>query len=165
MVQECGVGGKKISDMDSMVLKIEVNMVLKRRAELNVDLESIYGVIQGQSSKPIIEKVEAQEGYRVVHNDRDPIGLLKLIKGVMFNYNSRRARAVTIIEIIQPNFVSQLRYMTASEYLEKFRTTMDGRRDSPPPRDGYRRAQEGQSQRPSYPGPECSSRIQSHRTI
>jgi hypothetical protein len=43
----------------------------------------------------------------------------------MFNSNSRKDRAMTLIDIMQPNMVSQTRYMSDSEYLEKFRTQLD----------------------------------------
>mmetsp|Transcript_10500 Transcript_10500/g.17381 ORF Transcript_10500/g.17381 Transcript_10500/m.17381 type:complete len:245 (-) Transcript_10500:48-782(-) len=111
--------------VEMMVWKMKVQLALQRIATLYSNLESAYALIKGQCSKPILEKVEAQTSYSSVHSARDPMGLTSLIKGVMFNYNSRKERAVSIIDIMQVNIVSQTRYMTASEYLEKFRTQLD----------------------------------------
>jgi hypothetical protein len=52
--------------------------------------------------------------------------LFYLIRAVMFHYNSRKYRAVALIDIIGPDIlVSQTRYMSVAEYLERFRTQLD----------------------------------------
>jgi hypothetical protein len=112
-------------ETEMVVWKMRVQLTLQRMTLLEANLQSAYALIKGQCSKPILEKVEAQENYGGIHSQRDPMGLLGLIKGVMFNYNSRKDRAVTLIDIIKPSIVSQTRYMSASEYLEKFRTQLD----------------------------------------
>jgi hypothetical protein len=114
-----------VPDTDMMIWKMQVQLVLNRRSLLDSNLESAYSLITGQCSKPILEKVAAQVGYTTINQERNPIGLLGLIKAVMFNYNSRKYRGVSIIDIIKPNIVSQTRYMSDSEYLEKFRTQLD----------------------------------------
>jgi hypothetical protein len=110
---------------EMMVWKMRVQLSLQRASLLASNLESVYALIKGQSSKPILEKVEVQQGYAAFHQARDPIGLLELIKGVMFNYNSKKYRAMSLIAIFNPDLVSQTRYTTDSEYLEKFRTQLD----------------------------------------
>ncbi len=110
---------------EMIVWKMQVSIVLRRIARLDSNLEGVYQLFKGQCSKPILEKVESQQAYATVHQGRDPIGLLKLIKAVMFNYNSKRYRAVALIEVIGVGLVFQSKYATASEYLEKFRTQLD----------------------------------------
>ena len=109
----------------TMIWKMKVQLSLQRASLLESNLESVYALIKGQSSKPILEKVEAQQGYAAVHRARDPMGLLELIKGVMFNYNSKKYRVMSLIAIIKPDLISQTKYMTDSDYLEKFRTQLD----------------------------------------
>ena len=108
-----------------IIWKMQVNIVLQRQALLDTNLESVYALIKGQCMKPILEKVEAQQEYAAAHQDRDPIRLLSLIKAVMFNYNSRMYRAMSVIGVIKPDIVSQTRYMSDSDYLEKFRNQLD----------------------------------------
>jgi hypothetical protein len=107
-----------VLETEMVIWKMRVQLALQRMSFLDSNLESAYALIKGQCSKPILEKVEAQENYTDIHSRRDPIGLLQLIKGVMFNYSLQKVRAVTLIDIIQPNIVSQTRYMTDSKYLE-----------------------------------------------
>jgi hypothetical protein len=114
-----------VPETNMIVWKMRVQLSLQRSSLLDSNMESAYALIKGQCSKPILEKVEAQQNYNTVHQARDAIGLLELIKCVMFNYNSRKYRAMTLIDIMQPNMVSQTRYMSDSEYLEKFRTQLD----------------------------------------
>jgi hypothetical protein len=104
--------------------KMKVSLVLQRDALLDSNLESTYGLITGQCSESILEKVKAQDSYTDVHRDRDPIRLLGIIKAVMIQYDSKKYRAMAILQVINPQFVSQTRGMTDSEYLEKFRTKL-----------------------------------------
>jgi hypothetical protein len=106
-------------------MKMKLQLSLQRGSLLDSNLESAYALIKGQCSKPILEKVEGQQSYNTVHQDRDPIGLLGLIKSVMCNYNSRKYRPVALIDIIKPDLMSQSRSMSTSDYLEKFRTQLD----------------------------------------
>jgi hypothetical protein len=119
------VAPELVSEADMMVWKMKVQLSLQRGSILASNLESAYALIKGQSSKPILEKVEAMQGYTGIHQARNPIGLVGLIEGVMFNYNSKKYRATSLIDIFKPDLVSQTWYMTDSEYLEKFRTQLD----------------------------------------
>jgi hypothetical protein len=115
----------RVPEADMMAWKMKVQLTLQRSSLLASNLESVYALLKGQSSKPILEKVEAQQGYLAVHQARDPIGLLELLKGVMFNYNSKKCRAMSLIAIFKPDLVSQSRSLSDSEHLEKFRTQLD----------------------------------------
>ena len=74
-------------------------MVLERRQLLETNVTSAYSPIQGQCSEAVQEKVRAQTDFVAVHPARDPIGLLRLVRSVMFQYDSRKHRAVAIIEL------------------------------------------------------------------
>ena len=106
-----------------MIWKMEAGMVLARRQLLESNMASAYALIQGQCNDAMLEKVRAQGNYEVVHRARDPVGLLDLIRSVMYQYDSRKCRAMAIIEMTD-NMVSQGRHMSDAEYLEKFRTKL-----------------------------------------
>jgi hypothetical protein len=88
-------------------------------------MEMAYALITGQCSDPILERVEAQPGFEITHDNRDPIGLLELIKGVMYNYNSKVYRAVALIKIMKIGIVAQGRHMSTPDYLTMFRNHLD----------------------------------------
>ena len=106
-----------------VIWKIEVTMVLARRQLLEANLVSAYALIQGQCSDAVLEKVRAQADFVAVQQARDPNGLLRLVRSVMFQYDSRKHRAMAIIELTN-EMVSQSRHMSDSEFLEKFRTKL-----------------------------------------
>ena len=129
-VEPTGVGEPAVlSQIEMMMFTTNYKIVLQRRADLKTALQSMYHILVGQCTKAIMEKVSAATDYTIVQPARDPIGLLGLIKGVMFNYNSRKYRAVSLIDIIKPHIISQVKAggvsMSNSEYLEKFRTQLD----------------------------------------
>jgi hypothetical protein len=114
-----------VPEADMMAWKMKVQLTLQQSSLLALNLESACALLKGQSSKPISEKVEAQQGCLAVHQARDPIGLLWLLKGVMFKHNSKKHRAMSLITIFKPDLVSQSRSMSDSEHLEKFRTQLE----------------------------------------
>ena len=107
----------------TMIWKMEANMMLTRRHLLEANLTSVYALILGQCSDSVLEKIRGQANYDAVHRRRDPVGLLALIRSVMYQYNSRKDRAMAIVDLAA-NLVSQSRHMSDSEYLEKFRTKL-----------------------------------------
>jgi hypothetical protein len=93
------------TDTDMALWKMRAALALQHSTLLDANLESAYALIRGQCGRGIQEKVEAQQSdFKMTHIDRDPIGLMALIKAVMFNYyNSRKYRAMAIVEIIKPS--------------------------------------------------------------
>jgi hypothetical protein len=66
-----------------MVWKMKAQFALKRTSLLALNPERASALVKGRSSKPVMQKVEAQQGCATVHQARDLIGLLDLIKGVV----------------------------------------------------------------------------------
>ena len=123
-----------------MIWEMTARMVLERRQLLETNQTSVDALIQGQCSEAVLEKVRAHTDFVAVHQARDPIGLLRLVRPVMFPYDSRKHRAVAIIELTK-TMLSQSRLMTDSEYLERFRTKLSViESDQHPPRHCERRA-------------------------
>ena len=103
-----------------MEWQTQVDMVLERRQLLETNLASTYALIQGQCSDAVLEKVREQTDFVAVHQARDPIGLLRLLRSV---YDSQKHRTVATIELSN-SMMSQSRRMSDAEYLEKFRTEL-----------------------------------------
>ena len=76
-----------------MIWEMEEGMVHERRQLLETNLTSAYALIQGQCSEAVLEKVRAQTDFVAVQQARDPIELLRLVRSVMFQYDSRKHRA------------------------------------------------------------------------
>jgi hypothetical protein len=93
-----------ISPTEMMMWKMKLQLALQRTSLLDANLESAYALIKGQCSKPMLEKVVAQVAYADVHASRDPIGLLAIIKGVMFHYNSKKYRSLTSSKLLEASF-------------------------------------------------------------
>jgi hypothetical protein len=66
----------RVSEADMMAWKMKVQLALQRSSLLASNLQRACALVKGQSSKPITEKVEAQQGCTAVHQARDTIGLL-----------------------------------------------------------------------------------------
>jgi hypothetical protein len=60
-------------ETEMVVWKMRVQLALQRMTLLEANLQSAYALIKGQSSKPILEKVEAKENYADIHARRDPM--------------------------------------------------------------------------------------------
>jgi hypothetical protein len=67
------------------------------------NLKSVHALIKGKISKRMLETVEARQGHAAANQARDPVGLLKFIKGAMFDHNSKKHRATSLIANIKPD--------------------------------------------------------------
>ena len=115
-----------VPDAGELLLwKMQAQMVLAKRQTLQDNMKGAYALIQGQCSEAVLEKVRAQANYSTVQLARDPIGLLGLLRGVMYNYDSRKHRAVAIIELSGLLAeAAQARHQSDADYLDKFRTKL-----------------------------------------
>jgi hypothetical protein len=69
-----------VLEADMKVWKMNVQLSVQWASLLESNLESMHALIKGKSSMPTLEKVEAQQGHAAVHQARNPVGLLKLVK-------------------------------------------------------------------------------------
>lgn len=93
------------------------------RAELN---KRVFALVIGQCSPTILDRLRAHEDWPAIDVACDPIVLLKLIRGSIYQRATRKHPALSLFEADQAlSKFKQTERMTCSDYLEKFTEIVD----------------------------------------
>ena len=68
----------------------EMQIYIKRKSMYRQNRETIYSVVLGQSADAMKAKLESEASFKKISQDRDLVGLLKLMRDIAFNYESDR---------------------------------------------------------------------------
>ena len=84
-------------------------------------MRSVYSLIYGQCSDGVRAKIESCVDHVVVTENSDPVGLLKNIKSVMFQFQATKYETLSIIECKKRlYYCRQDRDATVQEYHKVF---------------------------------------------
>jgi hypothetical protein len=90
---------------------------LRRRKGLN---ERVFGLVLGQCSRTVRDRIEAAAGWANINQSSDPMGLLALIRQSLFTGSTTRKGVHALIDAETALYkFKQSDRMTNSEYLEK----------------------------------------------
>lgn len=106
-----------------------INKVIKEIYEENLikfDTEMIemYAIIYGQCTYPMKQKLRSHhKAFKSIDNDSDTIGLLKLIKSILYSYESVHPyRPLAILHSLERFFsFEQTKHMSNNDYLIQFK--------------------------------------------
>jgi hypothetical protein len=90
-------------------------------------MAKIYSTIHGQCTDAMIHKLTTNHDYKLVKDNSDPIGLLKLIKKICYSYRTEPFQVLAMLRAVKRAFsMTQGHKETNIDYLERFknRTTV-----------------------------------------
>ena len=93
----------------------------KKLTECN--LKQTHSIAMGKCAESMRQKLEAEPGYESVKAEADVIGILRLIKRLMYNYQSHKYSSQAVHEALR-NFytLQQGRHADNQEYLQQFQS-------------------------------------------
>ena len=105
----------------------EIDNAVRRINILSQNLKTLYLLVWGQCSSPMRAKVESLDGYDAIKRDTDGIALLIGIKNICFEaVEANKYKPQTMHENLRRFYhFKQDKFMTESEYLEKFKTLVE----------------------------------------
>ena len=112
--------------MEVRIWEKKVDTFIKCELMLEQNLETMYSVILGQCTDAMRAKLESQDEYKWITDKSDAVELLKLIRGVAFNFQSQKYNVLSLHESVQHFYVQcQGEHMTCQAYLEQFNNNKD----------------------------------------
>ena len=75
-------------DLEEDIYKEEIKAFVKTRSSLRSTLHSLFNVIWGQCSPLLKGKLESKDEYKDIKEKKDVAGLLKLVKTVVYQFES-----------------------------------------------------------------------------
>ena len=115
------------SALEKRIWEKEVDDSVKRRSILKDNLKSLYSLIWGQCTPPMKAKIESLTGHKNAKAQSDLLGLLTSIRSVLYgSVSENKYKPQTIYEALRRFYhFKQDRFMTDSNYLEKFKTLVE----------------------------------------
>ena len=113
--------------LQSRVWSREVDNAVRRIDILSQNLKTLYSLVWGQCSPPMRAKIESLEGFDEIKRQANGIALLIGVKNICFGaVEADKYRPQTMHENIRRFYqFKQDKFMTESEYLEKFKTLVE----------------------------------------
>ena len=110
---------------DTRIWEKTVDEHVKQRLRLDENMKTLYSLVWGQCTDIMRQKLEAHESFAGVSSTGDGLGLLRLVKGVAFQFQSQKYLPHALHEALKRYYnCSQGKYATAQVYLEHFQNVI-----------------------------------------
>eukprot|EP00978_Attheya_sp_CCMP212_P038666 scaffold193831_cov29-Attheya_sp.AAC.2 len=97
-----------------------------RESYLEENLKTLYSLVWGQCTDAIRTRIEALDNYQTMESDADGIELLRMIKDLVFNFQSQKYLPLALDESkARFYYYKQGKYSTPQVYLEQFQNMVD----------------------------------------
>ncbi|KAL3935506.1 MAG: hypothetical protein SGARI_002947, partial [Bacillariaceae sp.] len=120
-----GYGTEKVNAADKFVWEAELKDILRDRKELTRQIAQLYSLVVGQCSEPMVARIEAHPDYKKTSDDRNDIGLLRIVRSICYDFQDHKYSAQSIFEAKRRWYnCHQNKGETISQYYEKFQNCM-----------------------------------------
>jgi hypothetical protein len=110
---------------DTRIWEKTVDEHVKQRSYLAENMKTLYSLVWGQCTDIMRQKLEAHESFAGVSTTGDGLGLLKLVIGVAFQFQSQKYLPHALHEALKRYYnCAQGKYATAQVYLEHFQNVI-----------------------------------------
>ena len=107
-------------NMDRYVHKMKTHC--KREDKYEVDMTLCYTVVHGQCTDDMLHELKCQATYEKIRNDFDPIGLLKMLQRISYNYQAQDFPLMAIAKAQEAIFnEKQSQSESNIDYLQTFK--------------------------------------------
>jgi hypothetical protein len=108
---------------ETKLWEIELSNFVKRRVELDDNMQKLYALVWGQCNPHMKSKLEAVDTFEVFDDLQDPVALLKKIKGMTYRFDGGDYLPHAIADAtVRFSRLFQGKDMTNSQYLERFKS-------------------------------------------
>ena len=109
-----------------LIFTREIDTYVKRVDEYRRNKSTMYSIILGQCTEPLITKLEAMDEYDDINNASDAIRLLQAIRQIAFEYESQKYPFIAMHLALKQYYKAyQKKYVTKAAYLENFSNNED----------------------------------------
>ncbi len=121
-----GVNEEDLDFIDRMILQQEVKDYVTRIRKYNDNMNKAYGLILGQCTQGVKNKLEARRDWQTLEEEHSPIDLLKAIKEITQDYQDSRYPIASIYKSLSTLFnIKQDEKESLSAYIKRFKNAQD----------------------------------------
>ena len=82
--------GQNADQVDKDIYNLELKEYVKSRRQYKKNLQAAYALIMGQCTPQLKNNIEALQDFKVFDRTADVFGLIKGMKGLVFNFHSQK---------------------------------------------------------------------------
>ena len=115
-----------LSYIDKMILQQEVKEYVARTKKYKDNMNKAYGLILGQCTQGVKNKLEARRDWEELESEHDPIQLLQAIKAITQDYQDSKYPIASIYKALTTLFnIRQEEKEGLSAYIKRFKNAQD----------------------------------------
>ena len=108
------------------IYKMRISQYINNQQKLENECMKLYTVILGQCTTYMVSKLKAMPTFKEMHVTKDPVTLLKAIKGLTFKFDNEKEHEMSLVEAIDKLYRTyQTKDITNIQFLEKFNNLID----------------------------------------
>lgn len=111
--------------MEKEIFKQEINIYVKRKAELAANMQKEYSLFLGQCTELMKSKLKTSTQWTNILDKKDVFLLLEELKRITFNFEEQKYPILSIHNAKTAFYVFGQNDLTNTLYLEKFRNLVD----------------------------------------
>jgi hypothetical protein len=94
--------------------------------KLENECKKLYTIILGRYTNYTMAKLKALPTFKKLHADKNPVKLLKAIKGLTFKFDNEKEYEMSLVEAIDKLYqLHQTKELTNTQFLDKFNSLVD----------------------------------------
>jgi hypothetical protein len=112
--------------IEAKIYELRIAQYINNQQKLENECKKLYTVILGQCTSYMTAKLKAMPTFKEMHSEKDPVKLLKAIKGLTFRFDSKKEYEMSLVEAIDKLYqLYQEKNMPNTQFLEKFNNLID----------------------------------------
>lgn len=120
---------KTATELEKLKWNKAYDLFLKKKERIEDNFKRTYTLIWGQCSEPLRTRIEGHSEYSQVSNDYDPVGLLTIIRNLVFNYQAQKHPCHAVHDAKRKFFMHSMVSTKMSDspqkYYESFNNVVD----------------------------------------
>jgi hypothetical protein len=109
-----------------VIYELRIAQYIHNQQKLESECKRLYTVILGQCTNYMLAKLKALPTVKEMHTEKDPVKLLKSIKGLTFKFDSEKEYEMSLVEAIDKLYrIYQTKEMSNAQFLDKFNNLVD----------------------------------------
>jgi hypothetical protein len=102
------------------IYDLQIAQYVKNQGKFDSESKKLYAVIIGQCTEYMMAKLNAMPVFKTIHADKDVLGLLKAIKGLVFRFDGEKEFEMSLVEANDKLYrMYQGKEMTNTQFRDK----------------------------------------------
>jgi hypothetical protein len=108
------------------IYELKITQYVNNLHKLENECKKLHTIILGQCTSYMTAKLKALPTFKKLHADKNPVELLKAIKGLTFKFDNEKEYEMSLVEAIDKLYqIHQTKEMTKTQFLDKFNNLVD----------------------------------------